>query len=805
MKTLSLRGLRTASIALPLIALSSLMACSSDGSAGPGGGSAASQILLAPGATAVGIGKTLRLEASALDATGAAVNAGISWSSENTSIATVSGGVVTGRAAGTVLIRAVSGRAETSVTVTVGQPVASIVVADPAPVGLPVGGRLTLQATVRDGGGGTLVNRQVEWTSSAPSVARVEGNALIGVSSGTASIIGTSEGRADTASVTVGAPPTVTRRIAIADEFFCGLTNVGAAWCWGRWLGDQAQGFVAEGYWPREIGGGAFFTTISVSTNHACALTAEGQAWCWGENEFGELGNGTIGAPFAYSTVASPVQTTVRFTSIHAGQGYTLALATDGRAWAWGRGGALGDGTTVTRTTPVRVAGNLTFRLIATNLGRWGGLGITTDNVMYEWSSSTSTAPVAIPQQSSSFVSRLTTLEAASGLVAGLSAGGELWAWTWESTGNGIGATFTPARLQPSLTFRKFETDGLSALAITTTGTMVGWGYRELGILGNGSSGSTIQTTPVQPSGGRTYVDFAMGGRRAYAIDANGGTYAWGGSNFSNVMALGSAGEIYTTPQPPVTAALLPESAPRTLTLEPGKNDSIGVFFVPRGGSFRADGNGMAVPRGTQSLAITGLPSGVSAKTRRIAIDYGVYQAPGFMVTFTASSSAPSGDAIIGIRGSAAGAEPATLAAGIQVTGGSGATLNLVCTSSSTPATFPAGYHCMTNSAGASVPGKYAIADLIGAWYDSSVGVCVNYGSNGTATTRFKPAGSGSAATASGKWGAVSKKDGSLEQAPGNGWYIFTAAHDAQMQALVFFPSVGAFNGYNFQRGNCPW
>lgn len=309
----------------------------------------------------------------------------------------------------------------------------------------------------------------------------------------------------------------------------------------------------------------------------------------------------------------------------------------------------------------------------------------------------------------------------------------------------------------------------------------------------------------MQPSGGRTFVDFAMGARRAFAIDATGRTYAWGGPNFDNEMALASSGEFYTTPQAPVTAVLLNEAFPVTLTLEAGTSDSIAVFFTPRGGSFSSDGNGMRIPRGIQSIAISGLPVGVTAKVRGTFINYGAYQQPGFMVGLIASANAPSGDALISVQGAAEGAQPGSYQFGVQVNGTSGPALNLVCTSGTTPANFPAGYHCMTNSAGAHVPGKYAIADLIGSWYDTSAGVCVNYGSNGTATTRFKPVGGGAASTASGKWGAVSRKDGSLEVAPSNGFYLFTAPHDAQMQLLVFVPSVRTFVGYNFERGACPW
>jgi len=75
----------------------------------------------------------------------------------------------------------------------------------------------------------------------------------------------------------------------------------------------------------------------------------------WGANDNGQLGNGTL------LTASRPVKVKlpkgVTITQVRAGCSDTVALTSTGRVYAWGQNtkGQLGDGTTATRTVPVRV------------------------------------------------------------------------------------------------------------------------------------------------------------------------------------------------------------------------------------------------------------------------------------------------------------------------------------------------------------------------------------------------------------------------------------------------------------------
>jgi uncharacterized protein YjdB len=98
----------------------------------------------------------------------------------------------------------------------------------------------------------------------------------------------------------------------------------------------------------------ASVTQVSAGFNHTCALVASGDVYCWGSNVHGQLGRATAGA---FDVVPRVVSGGLRFQLIAAGGAHTCGLTLDGSVYCWGfnQSGQLGDGTTVLRTSPVRV------------------------------------------------------------------------------------------------------------------------------------------------------------------------------------------------------------------------------------------------------------------------------------------------------------------------------------------------------------------------------------------------------------------------------------------------------------------
>lgn len=169
-------------------------------------------ISLNKSATTIGIGssETLTVNYTPADAnTGKAV----SWSSSNTSIATVdNSGKVTGVAAGTATITATSTTDNTisaSCSVTVEAIAVTGVSINPTSANLQIGGSTDLTATVLPA---NATDKSVSWTSSNTAVATVNNNGHVSaVAAGTATItVTTTDGsKTNTCSVTVTAGPPV--------------------------------------------------------------------------------------------------------------------------------------------------------------------------------------------------------------------------------------------------------------------------------------------------------------------------------------------------------------------------------------------------------------------------------------------------------------------------------------------------------------------------------------------------------------------------------------------------------------------
>ena len=85
------------------------------------------------------------------------------------------------------------------------------------------------------------------------------------------------------------------------------------------------------------------------------AVGAGGTVWSWGNNDYGQLGNGTMTS----RDVPGQVPGLTGVTQLAAGSDYSLALRSNGTVLAWGdnSGGQLGDVLTTSRTSPGRYPG----------------------------------------------------------------------------------------------------------------------------------------------------------------------------------------------------------------------------------------------------------------------------------------------------------------------------------------------------------------------------------------------------------------------------------------------------------------
>jgi len=155
-----------------------------------------------------------------------------------------------------------------------------------------------------------------------------------------------------------------------------GLRANGTAWAWGdNFRGQLGDGTTTSRLSPVSVVGGfTDWVQLSGGYGHSLGLRANGTAWAWGVNNFGHLGDGTS------VSKSSPVSVIGGFTDwvqVFGGGSHSLGLRANGTAWAWGLNGSgrLGDGTTVAKSSPVSVVGGFTD-WVQVSGGNYHSLGI---------------------------------------------------------------------------------------------------------------------------------------------------------------------------------------------------------------------------------------------------------------------------------------------------------------------------------------------------------------------------------------------------------------------------------------------
>ena len=135
-------------------------------------------VAVTPDAQELIVGQQLTLEAKPKAADGKDLEREVVWTSENTSLATVTEtGVVTALAVGQAYIRATSegkfGRAVLTIRPVPPVPVAEVRLSVDEEIVLEWDGITQITATAYDAQGNVLIDRHVQWSSNRPSVAAV--------------------------------------------------------------------------------------------------------------------------------------------------------------------------------------------------------------------------------------------------------------------------------------------------------------------------------------------------------------------------------------------------------------------------------------------------------------------------------------------------------------------------------------------------------------------------------------------------------------------------------------------------------
>jgi len=211
--------------------------------------------------------------------------------------------------------------------------------------------------------------------------------------------------------------------------------------------------------------------------------------------------------------------------------------------WGKGASGALGNGTTTNRSSPVQVgilsdwlrvsASDYGFIATKTNGSIWGS-GY--DNYMGSAAGAYRSSPVQVGAQTTDWASISRTRDHGFGIKYN----GTLWAWGNNGDGKlGLGTTTNVGAAQQvgALTtwYQVCAGQDFTA-AIKTDGTLWSWGSNGSGKLGLNIATTTYRSSPVQVGALTTWYKVVTGAGYTYAIKTDGTLWAWGGNTYGQLL-----------------------------------------------------------------------------------------------------------------------------------------------------------------------------------------------------------------------------------------------------------------------------
>lgn len=231
--------------------------------------------------------------------------------------------------------------------------------------------------------------------------------------------------------------------------------------------------------------GGNQWTHVSRGNGYLLAIRSDGKLFSFGYNNYGQLGVGDT-----TNRLASMAQvTSSNWLTAVASHYHSLAIRSDGALFSWGLNqfGALGNGTATVSNTlvPTRV-GTATWSYV--DAGAYGTMAIRSDGKLFGWGE------------------EVPGLANTNGVVT------QIGADNWSAV--------------------SFSKENSHALAIRSDGKLFAWGSGQYGKLGTGNTAN--QSVPVQV-GADNWAFVSAGINFSLGITASGSLFSWGRNNYGQL------------------------------------------------------------------------------------------------------------------------------------------------------------------------------------------------------------------------------------------------------------------------------
>jgi alpha-tubulin suppressor-like RCC1 family protein len=321
--------------------------------------------------------------------------------------------------------------------------------------------------------------------------------------------------------------------------------------------------------------------SISAGRSHSLALKPDGTLLSWGSNARGELGNGTA---VSQNPTPSAVVGASNIVAIATGHYYSLALKSDGTMLSWGddQFGELGDGTVGPLNNPTPSAISGLSNIVAIAAGNSHSLALKSDGTMLSWGWNSSgqlgNSTISPNNPTPSIVigaSNIVAIAAGSYNSLALKSDGTLLSWGANSSGQLGDGTASGIRLNnptPSAVVGASNIVAISAgtfhsLALKSDGTLLSWGDDDYGQLGDGTVGPVYNSTPSAVIGANNTVGIVAGSLHSLALKSDGTMLSWG------LDDAGQLGDGTVGPNNPTPSAV--SGLSNIVALAAGFNDSL--------------------------------------------------------------------------------------------------------------------------------------------------------------------------------------------------------------------------------------
>jgi len=287
---------------------------------------------------------------------------------------------------------------------------------------------------------------------------------------------------------------------------------------------------------------------ISAGKGFTLALASDGTVWAWGKNTVGQCGTGQR---TAYELCSKVIGLT-DIVYISAGSSHSLAVTASGEVWGWGHNmhGQIGDGAHGNRFVPVQAL--VTEEISEVSAGSSHSLALTRSGTVQAWGYNgdyrlgneilhNSPVPVSV-----SGLSNVISVSAGNVHSLALKSNGQVWSWGSNEYGQVGGGNYSskPAATQVSgvSSVIQISAGSFHSLALRGDGTVFSWGRNNKGQLGF-SSGAKWPT-PTLISGLQGCVEVSAGALHSIAriSHPNGqnqyNIYCWG-QNISGELGTG--------------------------------------------------------------------------------------------------------------------------------------------------------------------------------------------------------------------------------------------------------------------------